>query len=497
MKKKLAWNTGASLLNQIMLVVYGFVLPHLILRSFGTEINGLINSIEQFLKVISLLELGVGAVIRSALYKPLAEHDNVFVSEIVASGEKFFRTLAMILLGYIVVLAVVYPKLANSQTGYFNIVILIISMSISSFAQYYFGMVDGLLLTADQRGYVNNIAQTVTLAVNTFVCAIVIGLGGSINAVKIATSLIFMFRPLILRWYVNKNYKINRKIKYTSEPIKQKWNGVAQHIASYILNGTDIIVLTVFSTLTDVSIYSVYYMVIGGVKELIRTLLSGVQAAIGNLWARQQLEKLNEFFGIIEWCIHMGTVFVFGCTAMLVIPFVKVYTYGVTDANYIASLFSILLTLANAMYCLRLPYNIMILAGGHYKETQNNYVIAAVMNVVISVILVKSYGLIGVAIGTLAAMAYQTVWMAHYISKQLLKWPFANFIRQLIMDIFIVCVGVLLTKDIIMNGINYISWLVMALKVASIWIGIIIIINILFNCKKLQLIANKISGRKS
>jgi O-antigen/teichoic acid export membrane protein len=197
------------------------------------------------------------------------------------------------------------------------------------------------------------------------------------------------------------------------------------------------------------------------------------------------LEKLNDFFGKVEWSIHMVTVFSFGCTSVLAVPFVKVYTYGVTDADYIAPLFSGLLTLANAAFCLRLPYHIMILAGGHYKETQKSYILAAIMNVVISVILVNSYGLIGVAIGTLVAMGYQTVWMAQYVSKHLLKWPFENFIKQLIIDILIAIGGIFFTKDIILNDVSYISWFIMAVKVAVIWMIVLIVINILFNRQKL------------
>ena len=62
----------------------------------------------------------------------------------------------------------------------------------------------------------------------------------------------------------------------------------------------------------------------------------------------------------------------------------------------------------------------MILAGGHYKQTQNNYIIAALINIVVSVLAVKKWGLVGVAIGTLIAMFYQTIWMAIYDSKNLI-----------------------------------------------------------------------------
>ena len=98
--KKLALNSLTSFIYQILTIICGFILPRLILSHYGSEVNGLTNSIGQFLGIIAFLELGVGAVVQSALYKPLANKDFDSVSKIVVSGNKFFKRLAIILLCY-------------------------------------------------------------------------------------------------------------------------------------------------------------------------------------------------------------------------------------------------------------------------------------------------------------------------------------------------------------------------------------------------------------
>lgn len=465
-KKLLAKNTVASLLSQITALVCGFILPRLFLEYFGSEVNGLVNSITQFLGVISFLELGVGAVVQSSLYKPLADGDKQQVSRVMVSADRFFRRLAQILLGYVLILVAVYPLIANQSFGYLYTATLIAAISISSFAQYYFGIVNSLLLNADQRGYIQYNAQTITVVLNTVVCVFMIKLGGSVQLVKLTTSLIYLARPLALRIYVNRRYQIDWKIQYDREPIQQKWNGVAQHIAAVVLDGTDTIVLTLLSTLSNVSIYSVYFMVIKGVKTLFLSMTNGIQSLLGELWARQELDELKKTFGWTEWCVHTGTTFVFSCTAALIVPFVRVYTAGINDANYIQPAFAILLTLANAMHCLRLPYNIMVLAAGHYKQTQNNYIVAATINIVLSVLTVKAWGLIGVAIGTLAAMAYQTMWLAIYDSKHFVSWPIKSVLKQFLVDgITAVCI-VMLSGMLTMHSISYISWVLLAIVTA-------------------------------
>lgn len=493
--KKLALNTITSLGLQVISVICGFILPRLILESFGSDVNGLVNSITQFLGVITLLDLGVGAVVESALYKPLAENDTDMISKIYVSANKFFRRLAEILLVYVVLLMIFYPMLVNKSFGHMYTALLIAAICISSFAQYYFGIVNSLLLNADQRGYIQYTAQIITLILNTIACYVVIKLGASIQIVKLTTSLIFLLRPFFLVLYVKKHYAINRKITYTEEPIKQKWNGMAQHFAAYVLSGTDNIVLTLFSSLANVSIYSVYYLAIAGVRSALLSMTNGFQSLIGEMLAKKETTKLNNFFGYVEWFLHTGTTLIFGCTGVLLVNFIRVYTNGINDADYIQPLFAVLITIANAGHCLRLPYNILILAAGHYKQTQSNYIVAMILNIVISIATVKIWGLVGVSIGTLVAMAYQTVWMARYDSKNIICWPFKNFLKQCGVDAITVVIASLATFKIPMLSVSYVSWFLLAIEVFAIWLVISILINIVFYRERVLSMFRRVKGR--
>jgi len=478
--KRLKWNTISSIALQLTTVVCGFILPRLILGTFGSEVNGLVNSISQFLSVITFLELGVGAVVQSALYKPLAVGDTKRISEIVRSATDFFRKLARILLVYIIVLMMVYPAISGRGFGYPYTSSLIAIISISLFAQYYFGIPNIILLTADQKGYIHYIAQIIAVILNTFLCWGLIRLGAGIHIVKLTTSIIFFIRPLVVYRYVNSHYQIDRHIIITDEPIKQKWNGVAQHIAAFVLDGTDVMVLTLFSTLSNVSIYSVYHSVIYGIKQLIISMTNGIQSVFGELWARNDKDELRNFFSWIEWIIHTVSIYAFGCVATLIIPFVRVYTHGVNDANYIVPVFAIIITIAHMSHCLRLPYQMMILACNRFKETQRDYIASALINLIISIITVCFWGLIGVAIGTLIAMIHQTIWMVLYNHKHLLKLPLKQFGKQILVDATVFCIGYGIGLLISLKELTFLSWFVMAIEVAFLWGIIVLGVNILF-----------------
>lgn len=219
-------------------------------------------------------------------------------------------------------------------------------------------------------------------------------------------------------------------------------------------------------------------------------MTNGITSLIGELWARQELSELKKTFGWTEWVIHTGTIFVFGVTAVLIVPFIQVYTLGIHDANYIQPLFAALIVAANAAHCLRLPYNIMILAAGHYRQTQNNYIIAAALNIVISILAVKCWGLVGVAIGTLIAMTYQTIWMAWYDSKKIIKWPLLNAFKQITVDAITVLICSIVSSCFSMHSVTYFGWIVIAIKVSVTWLLIIFLINFIFYRDKMFKLVN-------
>ena len=163
-KQKLHLTSGFALFLQVFMMIYGFVLPRLFLEFYGSAVNGLVSSIAQFLGFVTLAECGVGAVVQSALYKPLANKNLSDLSKIVVSAEKFFRNVAKILLLYTIILAFVFPNIINSKFDFIYTASLIVIISISSFAQYYFGITYRLLLNSDQFGFVPIIVQIFALA---------------------------------------------------------------------------------------------------------------------------------------------------------------------------------------------------------------------------------------------------------------------------------------------------------------------------------------------
>ena len=153
MINKIRINTIVSLVYQIVVVVCGLILPRVILSVYGSDSNGLLSSATQFLSLISFLDLGVGAVVRSNFYKPLADNNIPLLSKMIKASNNFFRKIGNIYLCYIIILLFLFPIIISDNAGYshLEIILLIIVLSLSNLAQYYLGITNQLLLFSDQK----------------------------------------------------------------------------------------------------------------------------------------------------------------------------------------------------------------------------------------------------------------------------------------------------------------------------------------------------------
>lgn len=488
--KKALLNSAASLMLEFVTVICGFIVPRLIIGTYGSEVNALTSSISQFLSYIALVEAGVGGVIRAALYKPLAEKNNAAMSSIIKATENFFRKIAYIFVGYMVVLAAIFPVLVNKNFDWAFTASLVIIIGLSTFAQYYFGMTYTVLVQADQRRYVTSFLHIGTITLNAIMVVILIKLGASIQILKLATSLIYVLRPLALNVYVKKKYNIDRKAKPDNEAVAQRWDGLGHHIAYFVNLNTDVVILTIFSkissslALAEVSVYTVYYSVVNGIMKVASSLSAGVEAALGDMIAKKEYENLNRKFNLYEFVSFNLVTVLFSCAGLLIVPFMSVYMKGVTDANYIRPLFGYILVLANAMYSIRIPYHSVVYAAGHYKQTRNGAFAEAGINIAVSAILVYFYGIVGVAVGTLVAMTLRTVQYVYYLSKNILNRSVKFFFKRMAVSILTVVISAGVVHFIPSFGTKgYLGWVLYACAVGIIVMTITCGIDLIF-CRK-------------
>lgn len=464
--KRAIYNIITSLLLQLVIIINGFVVPKIIISSYGSSVNGLIASIGQFLSYIALLDSGFTAVVKSELYKPIAEKNISKINNILKSADLFFKKIAFIYIIYIIVLIFTYPLIVNNTFDYIFTMTLIVILSLSSLAEYYFGMTYRVFLQADQKSYVVSIIQIILYIINIILIIFLSSLNVSVQLLKLSSILIFTMRPIIQTIYVKKKSNVNIKLGDKKYIIKNRWDGMAQHIASVIHTNTDIAILTIMCSLVEVSIYSVYNLVVMGIKNLIQSFTGGIDATFGDMIAKNEYDNLNAKFNTYEIIFYSIITILFTSTIILIVPFVSVYTKEISDANYVRYAFGYLLVISEYIWAIRLPYSSITLAAGRFKQTKKGAWVECLTNIIISIILVRKYGLIGVTIGTIIAMLIRTLEFIYYSNKYILSrniWKSLKKILVVVMEtivIFFIC-----RYLPCLDSINYLNWLLNAIMV--------------------------------
>ena len=426
-------NTFSSLLLQFVTIANGFIIPRIVLSTFGSETNGLVSSLSQFLNYIALLEGGVNGVIMASLYKPLARGDHAKISSVVNTSTRFFRRISLVFIIYAVGLSVIYPLLSNSSFDFGFICTLTLILSIKLFSQYCFSLSYQNLLNAGKRGYIISFSKIILIILDVIAVLVITKLAPNIHLLEIISAVIYFVQPVIFSLAVKKYFKIDKNAKLDTQLIKNRWDGLSINIAYFIHTNTDVTLLTIFTDLKTISVYCVYCLVASGLSKVINSITSAIAPSIGNLYALGDKNELNRKFDLYEYITFTLVFTFFSIGILLVTPFVMLYTANINDANYMQPLFGVLLLLAEAVYAIRSPYLNLAYDANKFKDISKYAYIETGINIGVSLILIHSLGLAGVAIGTLSAMLYRSSAHVFYLRNHIIDRPISKCVRRLLL----------------------------------------------------------------
>lgn len=493
--RKAILNTFTALIYELTALICGFILPRLILSAFGSGYNGITSSIAQFLGYISLIRAGIGGVTKVALYKALVSHDFRKISAIINATERFLKKVAVIFLGSLMCFSWVFPIFVKNEFNFWFTFTLVWILGISTFVQYFWGLTYQFLLQSDQKYYVISLVQTGTTILNTIIAVILIKSGSSIHVVKFGSTFAFSLNPLFIHFYVKKKYKIDKTIPPDNDAIKDRWDCFGLQVANFVNSNTDMFLLTIFTNVYEVSVYTVYYMIANGIRKFLLTFVNGLGSAFGNMFAMKEDENISRNLLLYEQITFAVSNFLFSVTVVMILKFVHIYTKGITDVDYIRPSFACILVAATLFSSYRIPYQSIVESVGHFRQTRNGAFFEAIMNISISIIAVWNWGLIGVAIGTLFATVFRTFQYCIYMSKNIIKRDLFPLIKRLLLSVISFGLIIALSSLLHLNQpVSYIQWAIQAVPVTVIAGIVTIMIEVIFYRDDLKLTIKKVKG---
>lgn len=495
--QKFIYNSVSTALLQIVVMIVGFVLPRAMLKYYGSEINGLVSSITQFMTYFSLVEAGLAGAAVYSLYKPLAEKNSNKINEIVSLTKKFYYKSGLIFSVLVMLLAIFYPMFVTTNLlSKGEIFLLIFVIGLSVVIDFFTLSKYRVLLTADQKVYVISIASIIYYLVNTAIIVILASMKLNIILVRLIAILAVILRSIILYLYVKKNYEnINYNVKSKNKDLLNKrWDALYLQILGSIQQGAPVIILTLIKNLTTVSVYTIYNMIMSGINGVLSIFTSGLSSSFGDVIARGETETLKKVTEEFEYIYYNIITIIYTTALIMIMPFIKIYTSGISDANYYLPAVGALFVLNGLLYNLKTPQGMLVISAGMYKETRWQSTIQGLVIIILGLLLTPKFGLVGILIASILSNLYRTIDLLIFIPKNLTKLPIKiTLLRQIKVFIYGTIIY-LLTFFIKINARTYVMWAIYAVIVVIIGCVVVFVLDLIIDRKQLRNVFKRLKG---
>ncbi len=479
--RKIRLNFILGIFGQVVTMAIGIVIPRLFITSFGSEVNGFINSLNQVFVYVALLEAGVGSASLQKLYSPAGRNDREEINQILSATNYFYSKVGILYVALVVILAFVYPLLVDSTLDYWLMVSLVLLSGTSGALPYFFQAKYKLLLQAEGKNYIISALTTVTSVLLSTAKLLLLLLGFNVIAVQSAYVVINFALSLVYIIYIKKQYGW---IKFSEKPdlslISQRNSVLLHQISTLIFNNTDILILTFCTDLVSVSIYVLYKNLVSMIMNVLSVFMTSFTFKLGHSFDnRNQFLYLNDMFEPLYISLSFALLTI---TYVFLTPFLRLYTAGM-DADYLVPYLPFLFCLMEVLSCVRMPSLNMITYAGHFKQTQWRAVLEAGINLTSSLLLVWFFGINGVVLGSILALLYRSIDMIVYANKKVLGRSPWHIVRVLLMNICVSAVVILAFRYIPFNFDSYVKVIVTAGITCIIVIPVQIVAGYLGNVK--------------
>ena len=479
-KKEFLITVISNLLLQVTTAVCGFILPPLIVTTFGSSINGMVSSITQFIAYLNIVEAGIGAASIAALYKPLAQNDIAGQNGILSATKHFYNKSGLVFTVLVIGLSLIYPLIVKGQVDTLTASLMVLILGISGAAEFFLIGKYRVLLTADKKVYVISLIQVLAVIANTVFAVILIKNNAGILVVKLLSGLLYLGRYIFIWLYVKRSYTyLDLTVPPDRKAISQSKNALVHQIGGLVVFNSPLVIITFFCSLKEVSIYAVYSLVFNAINQLVGAFYSGFQAFLGESLVKAPLSRTRSFFDKYESLFYIISGWFYSCTFILILPFMKIYTSKMFDAEYVQPMLALFFCLVGLANNLRRPCDLLIMAAGHYQQTQWRSLFESTINIFASIFFTLKFGFIGVMFGAVMSYSYRTIDIIIYSNKYILK---QSSVRSFIKIIFLLCIYISLiffVSKFTCEVIDYFSWCVFAVITGSI-LGIPFCIYLLF-----------------
>lgn len=427
-------NIIVSLSANGIAIIIGIIARAIFISILGIEYLGLNGLFTNIITMLSIVELGFGSAIVYNLYKPIANNDSEKIKSLMAFYKKSYRVIGILVAVIGLAIIPILPSIIGEVTIDINIII-VFSLFLADTVLSYFLSYKRSMLYANQKNYIINLIHIVYLIILNTLQLLFLYFTKNFYLYLIIKVIMRVAENACITIIVNRMYPFlkgkdsNELDKETKKDIFKKVKGLFYHqIGSFIINGTDNIIISKFLGIATVGLYANYFLIINAVQSITKQIIDAVTPSIGNLLVTEDKTKQFDIFKKIRFANFWISTFCAICLYVIMEPFINVW---IGNEYMLPNIVLLVLVINFYQRTTRNTYASFKTAAGIFHEDRFVPIIESVLNIIASVILVQVIGLAGVFVGTFISSLI--LWCFSYpkfVYKKLFNRSYKDYIKE-------------------------------------------------------------------
>ena len=457
-------NFWVNIISQGLIFVCGILLPKVLIGNYGSDTNGLLNSINQVFVYAALIETGIGSAAINLLYRYVANKDQASINGAMYRIRRFYLRASILYGAVVIALSFLYPLIVKTQVPYWTIVAVMLLQGAWTAIPYFTYSPLHMLMQAEGKHYILIFFDAGTRIAMTLLKILLYSLGCDIVVVQLAGLAVGIIKAVLYYVYRRKKYPwVSFKPVEGAPELKSTAAFTISAFARAVMDSTDTILLSIILAANIASVYSVYALIFITLKGAVNSLLFG-QFAIGQDYQTGKKTYLRLHDSLESFTMTMASA-VMTIAACLAIPFLRLYTRGFTDVEYIDPLLPILFALIGILGPARSVCVSLISASKSTKRMAIQNLVEALSNIAISIPLIYLWGIRGALLATIIAMTCVSLDIYFFANRKLLGRMPWRALRTLALNLLLFAAFAVPAYFLDYQPENYLKWVFLALMV--------------------------------
>lgn len=441
------YNSLCGIIAYLVITLVAFISRKIFATVLGQEYLGLEGLFINIISMLSLSELGLSTAILFFLYEPVTKSNNEVVKTYMSFYKKIYRYIGsfIFIIGILITMNLKY--IVKTELPLIQVQIYFVLFLLSTVVTYFYSYKKGILYADQNNRIISLIHMGMKICGSILQIIILIKLKSYIGYLMILI-ISNLIENILCSRIVDKKYPYLKEKnivdleKKQKKEIYYKVKGlVIQNISGFIVTSTDNIIISIFVNVISVGIYSNYILISQTLKTLFSQVYSAFTTSFGNLVVKEDSKKIYEVFEKVKFFSFWSISF---CTVMYIVliqPFIELWM----GKEYLFSYtIAILIGISFYVTMMNVPFISMQNALGLHHLDQYIVILQAVMNLLISLVLVEKIGVIGIIIGTICStIIFPTLSKPYIIYKNVFKQNVFKYYMEYIVQssfMLIVCI---------------------------------------------------------